>query len=328
MKLQKIVVGLDFSDASLAAAHWVATHLAPEAELLLVHAFTVAEPPALIQARHTPLTDLVANATRGALDRLREVADAIDRGRTGPPVRIEARVGPSADVLAECARTMPADAIVVGKHGQHPAPWGWLGSTAEAVLRTSSVPVLLVTGTRDAKPRHLLVALDEGDVTPWVILSTRYLSRMLDADVHAVHVASLPPAPAVAGAGGINGGYVFDEVVLSEAAKAEAEQWRERLIRGGCDESVTQVEAVYGEPASTIVELAERYHADLVVMGNRRKRGRRPLTMLGSTVRGVLRHASCPVLVVSEPEDELEEPMQTEAGRASAPAMTGVERRW
>lgn len=328
MKLQKIVVGVDFSDASLAAAHWVAMHLAPEAELLLVHAFTVAEPPALIRARHTQLTDLVANATRGALDRLGEVADAIGRERSGPPVRVEARVGSSADVLAEAARTMPADAIVVGKHGQHPAPWGWLGSTAEAVLRTSSAPVLLATGMRDAKPRHLLVALDDGDVTPWVILSTRCLSRMFDADVHAVHVASLPPAPAVVGAGGFNGGYALDEVVLTEAAKAEAEQWRERLIRGGCDESVTQVEAVYGEPAYTIVEHAERYEADLVVMGNRRKGGRRPLTMLGSTVRGVLRHASCPVLVVSEPEDELEEPLQTVAARASAPSMTGIDVRW
>ena len=328
MKLQKIVVGTDFSEASIAAAHWVATHLAPGAELLLVHAFSVAEPPALIRARHTPSADIVANATRGALDRLHELADAIDRGRSGPPVRVEARVGRSADVLAECARTMPADAIVVGKHGQHPAPWGWLGSTAEAVLRTSSVPVLMATGLRDVKPRRLLVALDEGDVAPWVILWARSLSRELEAEVHAVHVASLPPAPAVAGAGPFAGGYMFDETVLTEAAKAEAEQWRERLVRGGCDESVVRVEAVYGEPAHTIVELAERHESELIVMGNRRKGGRRPLTMLGSTVRGVLRHASCPVLVVSEPEDELEEPLQTAEGRSSVPAAAASERQW
>ena len=44
MELQRIVVGIDFSDASLAVARWVAKTLAPDAELLLVH--VVPEPDA------------------------------------------------------------------------------------------------------------------------------------------------------------------------------------------------------------------------------------------------------------------------------------------
>lgn len=36
-EFKKIVIGIDFTDASLAGARWVSTHLAPRAELLLVH---------------------------------------------------------------------------------------------------------------------------------------------------------------------------------------------------------------------------------------------------------------------------------------------------
>jgi hypothetical protein len=37
LELRKIVVGVDFTDASLAAARWAAAHFAPDAEIVLVH---------------------------------------------------------------------------------------------------------------------------------------------------------------------------------------------------------------------------------------------------------------------------------------------------
>jgi hypothetical protein len=44
-QFRKIVVGIDFSDASLAGARWVSSCLAPRAELLLVHVVPVPRPP-------------------------------------------------------------------------------------------------------------------------------------------------------------------------------------------------------------------------------------------------------------------------------------------
>ncbi|MEJ8850682.1 universal stress protein [Variovorax rhizosphaerae] len=55
--------------------------------------------------------------------------------------------GRMAELVAAQASEWPADIVVLGTHGRHGAKRLLLGSGAEAVLRTSPVPVLLV---RDA----------------------------------------------------------------------------------------------------------------------------------------------------------------------------------
>jgi nucleotide-binding universal stress UspA family protein len=57
MRFRKIVVGIDFSEASLAAARWVADHLAPDAELLLVHVVSLPRPPVYLQNEIEPTID-------------------------------------------------------------------------------------------------------------------------------------------------------------------------------------------------------------------------------------------------------------------------------
>jgi len=55
-----------------------------------------------------------------------------------------------------------------------------------------------------------------------------------------------------------------------------------------------------GEPASAIVDLAEREHADLIVMGSHGRKGITRLLM-GSVAEAVVRKAKCPVLTVKQP---------------------------
>jgi len=52
-----------------------------------------------------------------------------------------------------------------------------------------------------------------------------------------------------------------------------------------------------GEPASKIIEVANNWHADLIVMGSH-GRGKIQGLLLGSVSQGVLHHSPCPVLVV------------------------------
>jgi nucleotide-binding universal stress UspA family protein len=52
-----------------------------------------------------------------------------------------------------------------------------------------------------------------------------------------------------------------------------------------------------GNPARSIIEFAQEFQPDLIVMGTRGK-GNMERFILGSTAEGVLRHVSCPVLTV------------------------------
>jgi len=54
--------------------------------------------------------------------------------------------GPAADTIVREARKQRADLIVLGTHGRRGVRRLVLGSDAEQVVRTASVPVLLVRG--------------------------------------------------------------------------------------------------------------------------------------------------------------------------------------
>ncbi|HYL83196.1 MAG TPA: universal stress protein [Candidatus Angelobacter sp.] len=55
-----------------------------------------------------------------------------------------------------------------------------------------------------------------------------------------------------------------------------------------------------GDARETIIESADRWHADLVVLGSRGHKGMERL-LLGSVAESVVRHANCSVLVVRMP---------------------------
>ena len=57
---------------------------------------------------------------------------------------IETIGGSVARLILEAARTWPADLIVMGTHGRRGVSRAVLGSDAETVLRTTTVPVLFV----------------------------------------------------------------------------------------------------------------------------------------------------------------------------------------
>jgi len=54
-----------------------------------------------------------------------------------------------------------------------------------------------------------------------------------------------------------------------------------------------------GDIAATILDVAREHHAAAIVVGSRGLNGLRP-RLEGSTSKGVLKHASCPVLIVHE----------------------------
>jgi len=165
MRLQKIVIGMDFSAPATAAAAWTASRFAPGAELVLVHSVVVPEIPRFLRGRAPSSEVLVETAKLGAAQRMHEVVASLGSDL----VQSEIRVGNAAEQIAQVSRERGADVVVVGRHGERPDPPGRMGRLAERLVRISEVPVLLAAGIRDVRPERLLVPLDDSSVAPWVV---------------------------------------------------------------------------------------------------------------------------------------------------------------
>jgi nucleotide-binding universal stress UspA family protein len=63
----------------------------------------------------------------------------------------------------------------------------------------------------------------------------------------------------------------------------------------------THVHIGVGDPAHEIIQLADASHYDLIVMGTRGRSGL-PHLLLGSVAEKVVRHATCPVITVRQPQ--------------------------
>jgi nucleotide-binding universal stress UspA family protein len=72
---------------------------------------------------------------------------AADRGVEADSVLVVGGPGRVCDHVAEQARSVKADLIVVGSHGRRGIGRVLMGSDAEQIVRTAPVPVLVVRGT-------------------------------------------------------------------------------------------------------------------------------------------------------------------------------------
>lgn len=297
VKLDRVVVGVDFSAPSLAAAVWTAHQFAQGAELVLAHALFVPDPPSFLRGRYPPRDSLLATAREGADRRLREMSPSLGAAR----IWLEVREGRPADVLLDIATEYTADVVVVGAHGARAGLWGRLGSTAEQVARRATRPVLLATSTLAGRPRHLLAAVDDAAITQGVLEWTRALAERYTADATALHVVSASALGSLGALAAIVSGTPEPELgALDPASRDEAARWMQRLTASGFDAPNTRSEIAYGDPSHEILSAAARLGADLIVVG-RHGAGTGRAGLLGSVANDVLRGTACPVLVVSEP---------------------------
>jgi nucleotide-binding universal stress UspA family protein len=138
---RRIVLGVDFDEASHAAARW-AGELALQigGKVLLVHAVP---PPALVQPGYGLVSeDLIQRHHRLARHLLSEFKAML------PPecdVEVQLTDGPAGLMLVEAAKGWRADLLVVGHTVSTVLKRALLGSTTETVLRRAECPVLCVT---------------------------------------------------------------------------------------------------------------------------------------------------------------------------------------
>jgi nucleotide-binding universal stress UspA family protein len=133
LTIRRILFATDFSDASYVAGR-AAVALARQVGADLTFLYVV-----------PPVTDPSPSAGLGAI--AAELAP-------GMAVRTEVLSGIPARKIAEYARQQRSDLIVMGSHGRTGLTRALLGSVAEAVVRRSPCPVLIVPPTL-AEPEPL-----------------------------------------------------------------------------------------------------------------------------------------------------------------------------
>jgi len=140
---KKILVASDFSDTARVAADW-ATDFARAlgAKLVVVHVFdmpVVGLPDAAFIVDAQTAARLSEQAQRGLdaeVARLRALGAEVEAGLL--------RQGDARDVIPKTAESTGAGLVVVGSHGRRGLTRALLGSAAESIVRTSSVPVVVV----------------------------------------------------------------------------------------------------------------------------------------------------------------------------------------
>ena len=137
--------------------------------------------------------------------------------------------------------------------------------------------------------KRILIAVDNEAVAAHAADVGADLARSLGADVALIHV--IDPSPAV----GVEFGISPDELI------AQTKQDGKRLLAGFRQRLSLQPPALEfvqaGTPSTEIVKAAREWPADLIVIGSH-GRGGAQRVLLGSVAEAVMRHTSCPVLVI------------------------------
>jgi nucleotide-binding universal stress UspA family protein len=212
-------------------------------------------------------------------------------------VRHVTRQGPPSAAIAAYAQLAMASAIVIGKY-YGSSRWRRSTGVASSLSRSTPVPVLIVPpqdaagGPPKTGPFVNIVSAVDFTVSSAVALRTALdLAQTSGGRVTMVHVLQNVPGRMV-----FSGHEAFGAIdeVHAEAASAAARLRREipASATGHVDSRVAT-----GDPHRGILAIAAQVQADLIVMGVP-PRGRIDEVLFGSTLRGVLRQATSPVLVL------------------------------
>ena len=184
MQFKKIIIGIDFSDASLAGARWVADHLAPKADLLLIHVVSVPRPPIYLHEHIAPTIDQRSTLVPRLYTALRGFADLLGNGRA----RVGIRTGVPWSAIARVADEVKADLICVGRGNKRQGSSRFGATTPQRLLGVSRVPVLVIPQGVLTKPRRVLAALSGRPGGERVMPVAKSLASAWDSRLEAIHV--------------------------------------------------------------------------------------------------------------------------------------------
>jgi nucleotide-binding universal stress UspA family protein len=289
--------GSSFGEWALPVAIGLARQAKAKLELVSIHvplsvSRLAGETPGYDVSWETKLQEPLAQYQAGVAKRLAALDIAFERALKCGPIR---------ETLLSHAHEVGADLLVMSTHGHGPLKRAWLGSVADAVVRESPVPVLLVRPEEGQPPdftqervfRDILIPLDGSGHSEEILTAAKALGEAGNASFTLVKVVLPPQMMTVPYA------YVpvaFDAAGLHEDAKAAAGSYldgvAEYLRRRN---TVVNTGVLVGtSAAATILEFAEGEKYDLIALSTHGWGGLR--FPLGSVADKIVRGALVPVL--------------------------------
>jgi nucleotide-binding universal stress UspA family protein len=228
-----------------------------------------------------------AAAARSEIQHLEPLAQ---RAReAGVRCEVVVRAGLAADQILACTRERAIDRIVMGTHSPGPIGKLLVGSVAEAVLRTATVPVFIVGpdvvdgSTRNFATRTILCAASLQDSSVVVARFAGELAAQHGARLILQHVIRPQERHQVLAGRSIDQieGDLLELVPPELQAKIEL-----------------QAIVVPGDPTEELLYQGRAQQADLIVLGAHGASAFAAITRHG-VVYKVLAHSQCPVMTLS-----------------------------
>lgn len=291
----RILVGVDSSDISSEAVR-LAARLAHDygGELIAFHAVDWYRAVAMasdsaVAFDVSPIIDALRDEGSALLDDAVKLAKA-----NGADAAVRMVEGDPAIELMKAAGAEKATLAVLGTHGRSGLGRLVLGSTTDAVLRGSQIPVMTVCGppwpaSQAPHPFHrVLLAIDDSEPSDAALDVALHLpadpKRELLID-HVVVPYSVPASP-------------MHSVQVEEYRRAQAQSIVDRAVERAHEAGIPATGSVdEGRPDEVIVARALDKGADLIVVGSHGRRGVQRF-FLGSVAEKIVRTAPVPVLVI------------------------------
>jgi nucleotide-binding universal stress UspA family protein len=280
------------------------------ATLHVIHAFDF--PPSPYMGQVGEIATFQGRIAQCEDDLRAQVARVVPAGIAVAEPRVEIYVAHRA--IADYAREIGAELVVIGPHARRNVEIGFLGGTADRLLRTLEVPCLVVRDHLRFPLRHVLVPMD---LSEWaraaldvaIAWGSGLAAHREDLALPDTALTVLHVAPKIL----YGPGMPFDRAEVLPGWNEALAQAQEEAANVEVRESI-----VWGDsPGGEIVAYAEHQKADLIVMSTHGF-GAVKRALVGGTAHAVAERAPCPVLMVPPR-------MWVEDVRAAAPAIDAAE---
>lgn len=140
----------------------------------------------------------------------------------------------------------------------------------------------------------ILLAIDDSKFSKAALDAVLALAPIEGTEVRVLHVVEPPSVLVARGMGGYSANLRMVWEAQRRNGEALVKRFEKQLGREGFKVTTSVVQ---GEPRGKIVDVAAKWHADLIVVGSHGRRGLERFLM-GSVSEAVVHHAPCSVQVV------------------------------